>query len=227
MRLLQGPRALVLRFYAGPIVHKFSPLGLLALSAALAIGGLYSLSSAAGVGLFLAATLYGFGKTFFWPTMLGVVSEQCPKGGALTLNAISGIGMLAVGTVGTALIGAIQVDKENQAIVANAEIATAVPTLVQNGEISILEERSVYEVIKYKAINEEGLAKIVASIPDETARTEAQEKIEKTRNESKQKALATMAWFPVGMLVGYLVLIGYFVSRGGYKPIELGAGDGG
>lgn len=218
---------LVLRFYAGPIVHKFSPLGLLALSAALAIGGLYSLSSAAGVGLFLAATLYGFGKTFFWPTMLGVVSEQCPKGGALTLNAISGIGMLAVGTVGTALIGAIQVDKENQAIVANAEIATAVPTLVQNGEISILEERSVYEVIKYKAINEEGLAKIVASIPDETARTEAQEKIEKTRNESKQKALATMAWFPVGMLVGYLVLIGYFVSRGGYKPIELGAGDGG
>ena len=44
-----------------------------------------------GALIFLAATLYGFGKTFFWPTMLGVVSEQTPKGGALTLNAISGL----------------------------------------------------------------------------------------------------------------------------------------
>ena len=35
----------------------------------------------------LAATVYGFGKTFLWPTMLGVVSERFPKGGALTLGA--------------------------------------------------------------------------------------------------------------------------------------------
>ena len=58
--------------------------------------------------IFIFATLYGFGKTFFWPTMLGVVSEQCPKGGALTLNAIAGIGMLTVGIVGGPLIGAMQ-----------------------------------------------------------------------------------------------------------------------
>ena len=31
------------------------------------------------VMIFVAATLYGFGKTFFWPTMLGVVSEQTPE----------------------------------------------------------------------------------------------------------------------------------------------------
>src|SRR5262249_5921613 len=92
---------MVLRFFAGPIVHSLSPLGLLAVSSLLAIVGLYSLSFAAGAMIFIAATLYGFGKTFFWPTMLGVVSEQMPKGGALTLNAISGIGMLAVGTLGT------------------------------------------------------------------------------------------------------------------------------
>ena len=47
--------------------------------------------------IFACATLYGFGKTFFWPTMLGVVSEQAPKVEFLTLNAIAGIGMLAVG----------------------------------------------------------------------------------------------------------------------------------
>ena len=43
--------------------------------------------------------------------MLGVVSEQTPKGGALTLNAISGVGMLAVGVLGFPLIGALQEKK--------------------------------------------------------------------------------------------------------------------
>jgi len=50
-------------------------------------------SIASAVLLILAATVYAFGKTFFWPTTLGVVSEQYPKGGALLLNAISGVGM--------------------------------------------------------------------------------------------------------------------------------------
>ena len=70
--------------FAGPIVKALGPLGLLATSAVLAILGLYLLSSASGLAMiFVFATLYGFGKTFFWPTTFGVVSEQCPKGGAL------------------------------------------------------------------------------------------------------------------------------------------------
>ncbi|MGA1101613.1 MAG: MFS transporter, partial [Opitutales bacterium] len=98
---------MVLRFwFAGPIVEKLGPLGLLTTSAVLAIAGLYLLSSASGLAMiFVFATLYGFGKTFFWPTTLGVVSVQCPKGGALTLNAIAGIGMLAVGILGGPVIG--------------------------------------------------------------------------------------------------------------------------
>ena len=71
---------MILRFYAGPIVHKLSPLGLLACSAALAMLGLIFLSKASGTTILLAATLYGVGKTFFWPTTLGVVAEQFPKG---------------------------------------------------------------------------------------------------------------------------------------------------
>ena len=69
--------------------------------------------------IFVAATLYGFGKTFFWPTMLGVVSDQTPKGGALTLNAIGGIGMLAVGALGFPYIGTLQADKKIDAIAAS------------------------------------------------------------------------------------------------------------
>ena len=58
--------------------------------------------------IFAAATLYGVGNTFFWPTILGLTSEQCPRGGALTLNAMGGIGMLAVGILGAPFLGYLQ-----------------------------------------------------------------------------------------------------------------------
>src|SRR5436190_8541516 len=58
-----------------------------------------------GISLVLASTIYGLGKTFFWPTMLGVVSEQFPKGGAITIGAIGGMGMLSAGLLGGPGIG--------------------------------------------------------------------------------------------------------------------------
>ncbi len=33
------------------------------------------------VAAVVAATVYGVGKTFLWPTMLGVVAERFPRGG--------------------------------------------------------------------------------------------------------------------------------------------------
>ena len=55
----------------------------------------------------VAATVYSFGKAFFWPTSLGVVSEQSPRGGAITLNVVAGIGMLGAGVIGGPLIGQV------------------------------------------------------------------------------------------------------------------------
>lgn len=100
---------MVLRFYAGPVIKRFGPLGLLAICSGLAILGLYLLSFAAAIAfIFVAATIYGVAKSYFWPTMLGLVAEQTPKGGALTLNAIAGIGMLTVGILGGPFIGFLQ-----------------------------------------------------------------------------------------------------------------------
>src|SRR5690606_21736967 len=56
----------VLRFYAGPIVERFSPLGLLAFSALIAAVGLQFLSYSVGFVIIIAATIYALGKTFFW-----------------------------------------------------------------------------------------------------------------------------------------------------------------
>jgi hypothetical protein len=163
---------LVLRFFAGPIVHAFSPLGLLAVSAALAIVGLYTLSFTTGLMIFVAATLYGFGKTFFWPTMLGVVAEQTPKGGALTLNAISGIGMIAVGTLGFPFIGALQSNLENRAVL-QAPVSKELPGLVVSDpktgaeKLSVLEDKKIYEIIHYQKFDNEKLAALMKDLPAE------------------------------------------------------------
>jgi MFS family permease len=134
----------VLRFFAGPIVHRISPLGLLAVSSAVACGGLLWLGNA-GTGaavLFLAATLYGFGKTFFWPTTLGVVSEQYPKGGALLLNAISGVGMISVGTIGLPAIGTLQDVNVNQAVAVQAPETECSSTMSTSTRIRFLSCRT-------------------------------------------------------------------------------------
>jgi MFS family permease len=210
---------MVLRFFAGAILHKLSPLGLLTASAVLAIAGLFLLSSAAGVMIFAAATLYALGKTFFWPTMLGVVSEQTPKGGALTLNAISGLGMLAVGTLGFPYIGALQADKQIQAVV-QTEAAKKAPGLVVNGQLTAVNDRAIYEVIKYKAIDDAKLGAALAQLPPAEQKA-ANEQVANARGASAQGALGSMVVFPFIMLASYIVLILQFKAKGGYKPVEL------
>jgi MFS family permease len=87
----------ILRFYFGGLSHKLSPLGVLTGSAVLSGVGLFFLSSAdSPATAFAAATIFGVGKTFFWPLMLGVTSERFPKGGALALAVMGGTGNLAV-----------------------------------------------------------------------------------------------------------------------------------
>ncbi|HZW10166.1 MAG TPA: hypothetical protein VFF69_09715, partial [Phycisphaerales bacterium] len=213
---------MVLRFFAGPIVHRLSPLGLLIASSALAVVGLYSLSTASGLMIFGAATLYGVGKSFFWPTMLGIAAEQTPRGGALTLNALGGVGMIAVGTLGAPYIGALQADQRIEAIEQDAELAAAAPGLVEGGRLTVIEERRIYEIIEYPAISEEALDARLAAL-DEAQRTEVRTEIAALTATSKQGALAHMAIFPGIMLVCYVGLYAWFRSRGGYKPLELHA----
>jgi hypothetical protein len=52
-----------------------------------------------------AVTVYGIGKTFYWPTLLGVISERFPKGGALALGISGGVGMIGAGILGSPGIG--------------------------------------------------------------------------------------------------------------------------
>lgn len=86
-----------LRFFGGGLAHRFSPPGLLAMSSVLSCAGLVALSGVTSPGTaFLAATVFGVGKAFFWPVQLGMTAERFPKGGALLLAVMGGAGNLAI-----------------------------------------------------------------------------------------------------------------------------------
>jgi MFS family permease len=89
----------LLRTFGSAISHK-SPLGTLIVCSLLTCFGLYWLGSlrpgASAIVALAAATTFAVGKTYFWPTMLGLTSEQFPRGGALLISLMGGAGMLSV-----------------------------------------------------------------------------------------------------------------------------------
>ncbi|HVS51376.1 MAG TPA: MFS transporter [Opitutaceae bacterium] len=87
------------RQFAGVFVHRLSPNGMLVVSAVLSALGLYGMSHTSGAMLFGAATIFALGVCFFWPTMLGYVSENFSRTGALGLAIMGGAGMLSVSFV--------------------------------------------------------------------------------------------------------------------------------
>jgi putative MFS transporter len=84
------------RFFAGPVVHRLNPIGVLWASSAIAAIGIYMLSIATGPMVYFAALLFAVGVCYFWPTMLGVTSEYVPQSGAVGMSIMGGIGMFAV-----------------------------------------------------------------------------------------------------------------------------------
>jgi MFS family permease len=192
---------LVLRLFSGAIVHRLSNLGLLALSSLIAGIGLYFLSNAVGVAILVAATIYALGKAFLWPLMLGLVSEQFPKGGALTLNVIAGLGMISAGVIGAGILGFLQ-DKhtdDNIALYDQQHQTALHETYLTKDNSSLFGE--------YKSLDFEAFA---SATPEEI------NTVYSLQDESKKLALRDIVIFPVIMLISYLLLLLYFKRKGGY-----------
>jgi MFS family permease len=210
----------VLRFFAGPIVHRINPLGLLFASAVLATIGLYMLGSVAtGMAILLAGTIYGIGKTFFWPTMLAVVSERFPRGGALTLGAVGGIGMLSAGLLGGPGIGykqdyfASEFIQEEHPAIYQEYVSDSKQGFLFFGEIAGMDGAKV------GALLEKDPAELSAAESEERAI------LQTASIRGGQSAFRWTALVPLTMAFGFLLLIFYFRARGGYKAIQLGKED--
>jgi MFS family permease len=264
-----------LRFFAGPIVHKISPVGLLFCSAVLGTAGLLLLgwSVTSTTWLWLAAvTVYGVGKTFYWPTMLGVISERFPRGGALALGMSGGIGMISAGVLGGPGIGYFQDYAAVQEI-------KDTPTYPRYKSYKINEKPTAQDYFKLDAQghkipderaflaftglfpkvagldgsrvdtllgdageNNGGGKKLEIDIKNFTSRggniednpslfnlrlwwetegrpnqTEDEPVISTARLHGGKQALTWTAYVPAAMAVGFLLLVLYFLARGGYK----------
>ena len=87
----------LMRHFAGQLGKKLSPIGVLWVSCLLASLGLVALSYADSpvMGL-LAATVWGTGVCYMWPTMLATASERFPRGGALLMGLMGTAGSLSI-----------------------------------------------------------------------------------------------------------------------------------
>jgi fucose permease len=112
------------RSFAGPIVHRLNPNGMLIFSALFAAIGLFLLSKSSGYAAFGAAAVFAAGICFFWPTMLGFVSEYLPKTGALGLSLMGGAGMFSVSLV-LPIMGKWFDKAKESAVAAGNEVAKA------------------------------------------------------------------------------------------------------
>ncbi|MFP6762790.1 MAG: MFS transporter, partial [Planctomycetaceae bacterium] len=210
-----------LRFFAGPIVERISSLGLLLVSAVLGFIGLQLLGAATtGIMCVVAATVYACGKTFLWPTMLGVVSERFPKGGAITIGAIGGAGMLSAGLLGGPGIGfqqdsyastdlkerAPEVYERYKAPEENQFLKWTVVGL-DGAKVGVLEDKGA-ELARAAEINPDSTAELVKWW--ETAAVTAdedKEPVEDAGLHGGRMALKMTSYVPAAMAVFYLLML--------------------
>lgn len=84
------------RFFAGPVISALTTIGVLLMSSVLAALGIGLMSVLTGPAIYVAALVFALGVTYFWPTMIGWVSEELPQTGALGMSLVGGAGMFAL-----------------------------------------------------------------------------------------------------------------------------------
>jgi MFS family permease len=211
-----------LRFVAGPIVHRISPLGLLFVSSILGCIGLNLLSTATTVtACVVAATVYAFGKTFLWPTMLGVVSDRFPKGGAITIGAIGGVGMLSAGLLGGPGIGYKQDRFASEYLEQKAPAAYASYKADKPSKFLFFKEITGLDGAKKGVVlDEKDESKL-----SPTQKTDKPLLLEANLHGGRT-ALKITSWVPATMAGCFLLLLLYFKAIGGYKPVHVDGPSG-
>ena len=234
----------VLRFFAGPIVERINPLGLLFLSAVLGTVGLYMIGSFKDLALvWIAMTIYALGKTFLWPTMLGVVGERFPQGGAIVMGAMGGIGMLSAGLLGGPGIGYKQDLFASQNLKAasvetydryKAGSTSSYPIPVfpviqglAGDKVGVVKDDGKKLAASVELLKKEN--REIKAITDlnswwQTAKESAptdKPLVENAEIYGGQMALKWTAVVPLSMAIGYLILVLYYQAIGGYRQVVL------
>lgn len=225
----------VLRFCADFIEKRMglSPMSILLICAVLASLGLLLTSQVTSFLLaMLALTVYAVGKTFFWPTMLAVVSDRFPRTGAVAISIMGGIGMMSAGLIGAPGLGFAKDRFSGEALQQSSPALFAEYKADKASEFLGLKSTgldgkklgAVQEKLKgiRKDLAAEGntdpLAALNRLTPEERAISEAS-------ITGDRHTLIADAAIPATMAVIYLLLLIYFMMIGGYKPIHMADED--
>ncbi len=192
---------------------KFSPVAILFVCSLFAIAGLYLAAGADGVtAAFGAMFIYSIGKTFFWPTMLAVVGDRFPRTGAVAMSIMGGIGMLSVGQLGGPGLG-------------YAKDRFTAEHMQDNGHGAVLEANKSEKSSKWLSFAEvtalDGKKVEEAKHLDTSKRTPEQQAMVDGEIGGSRKTLRYDALLPCGMALIYLLLLVYFKSIGGYRPVRI------
>jgi MFS family permease len=87
--------AAIARFFAGPVVRALGQTGVLLGGAILTTIGIYMFSTVTGGLVYVAAIIFAFGYSYFWPVMIGSVAHRVPKASALGMSIVGGMGMFS------------------------------------------------------------------------------------------------------------------------------------
>ncbi len=226
----------ILRFFAGPLVHRLNPIGLLFVCAVICCIGLVWLSRDISTvfAVFAAVTFYSLGKAFLWPTMLAVAGERYPASGAIAMGALGAAGMLTVGLIGNPTIGA------QQGYYASKNLQETAPQTFER----YAGDEKTHLMFEYREISGDKFAAASATkvldgqVSDTSAFENAELLDEQTKQELAQnaatdvpavkdsylygsrEAIRLTSFIPGAMAVGYLILLIYFKLIGGYKVLD-------
>jgi len=191
---------------------KISPIGLLFICAILACIGLNMVSGITTfAGALIALSVYAFGKTFFWPTMLAVTSDRFPRTGAIAISIMGGCGMMSAGLLGSAGLGyakdrfaADELQKSNPALYATYKA----------------EKKSSFLFLD--PVNGLDGSKLSAA-QSAASKTPEQKAVVEASIAGDRRTLKADSFIPATMAVIYLLLFLYFKAIGGYKPVTIEA----
>lgn len=221
-----------LRFCAEFIEKRIgiSPVGILLICAILACVGLNLASGMVAFGGAMGAlAVYAVGKTFFWPTMLAVVSDRFPRTGAVAISIMGGLGMMSAGLVGSPGLGyakdrfaSTELEKANPAIYAEYKVPEAKGWLGFE-KVQAIDGKKLGEAQQKLAAARAELARggiddpkaaFVRLSPEDRAIIEASIK-------GDRRTLVADSFIPALMALVYLGILLYFKSIGGYKPVHI------
>jgi hypothetical protein len=173
----------------------------------------------------LALLVYAVGKTFFWPTMLAVASDRFPRTGAVAISMMGGIGMLSAGLVGAPGLGYCKDRFSGEAL--------------RQADSALYEEYRADEPTRFQFLPpatgldgkklgeaQEALAKLRQENPEATPADLPPElqTVMEASIAGDRKTLRVDSFIPATMAVIYLLLLLYFKSIGGYKPVHIDGG---